>query len=203
MELNLAFFASHGGSNVKAILDNIENSLLDANPRIIISNNLGAGVLKLAKERNIPYYCLNRKNFEPYGSLDDAILEILKKYDVNLVLLAGYMRQVSNRIIKIYKNRILNIHPSLLPKFGGEGMYGMNVHQAVIQSREIESGATVHLVNEEYDQGKILKQYKVPRFSKDSVLSLANRVLLVEHVLYSQVLQEIKFGLIDLDEVIF
>ena len=200
-DLQLGFFASHNGSNVQAILENIKNGYLNAQPKIIISNNPDAGILKIARAQNIPALCLNAKNYpEKYNSLDETILEILAEHQVNLIVLAGYMKKISPALIAIYKNRILNIHPALLPKFGGEGMYGKFVHQAVLASNDTKTGATIHLVTPEYDEGRILGQCQVPRYKNDTVETLSQRVLRFEHTLYSQVLKDIELSLINLDE---
>ncbi|MGC9310700.1 MAG: formyltransferase family protein [Candidatus Aenigmatarchaeota archaeon] len=144
----------------------------------------------------MPHYCLNRNNTE---NLDETILSVLTEHEVNLVVLAGYMKKVGPSVIDAYPNKILNIHPALLPKYGGEGMYGMKVHEAVINSDDKESGATVHIVTSEYDTGRILAQYKVPRYERDNPETLSERVLGVEHVLYPQVLKDIQNGVISLD----
>lgn len=201
MNLKIGFFASHNGSNVKAILESINISYLNAEAKIVISNNPDAGVLEIAKTNNIPAICLNTKNYpKEYNSLDEATLETLKNHEVNLIVLAGYMKKTSPTIIDAYKNRILNIHPALLPKYGGQGMYGEFVHQAVLKSNDTETGATIHLVTPNYDEGKILAQCKVPRYKTDTVQSISQRVLRFEHTLYSQVLKDIELDLINLDE---
>ncbi len=197
MELRLGFLASHRGSNVEAILDAIEKGELEARAEALICNNPGARVLELARERGIPSYCLNKNNTD---NLDEAILSVLKKHNVNLLVLAGYLKKLGALVVKAYPNRILNIHPSLLPRYGGKGMYGLRVHEAVINSNDKESGATVHIVTEEYDAGRIIAQYKVPRYERDTPETLAERVLRVEHVLYPQVLMDIQKGIIILDE---
>ncbi len=197
MDLQLGFFASHRGSNVAAILTAIERGDLDAQPKILICNNPDAPVLSLAQRKNIPAYCLNQKNTE---QLDDVTLALLRDHGVNLVVLAGYLQKVGPQIISAYSNRMINIHPALLPKYGGKGMYSLKVHEAVIKSEDTESGATVHLVTAEYDEGRILAQYKVPRYVRDTAETLAERVLGVEHVLYPQTLREIQRGIILLDE---
>ena len=151
MELKLGFMASHKGSNVKAILENIETKNLEAKAQIVINNNPDAKVLEIAKEKNIPAYCINSKNIpQEFGSPENLISKIMKLHDVNLIILAGYMKPIKKEILEVYKNKILNIHPSLLPKYGGKGMYGKYFHEAVINSNDKESGATIHLVNEKY-----------------------------------------------------
>ena len=188
MQLNIALLASHNGSNAKAILSNIKSGKLKANPKIIISNNPDANVLNTATQFDIPNYCINRKNSP---NLDQTILQTLSAHDVNLIVLAGYMKKISPEIIQAYQNRILNIHPSLLPKYGGKGMYGLNIHKAVIVSADTSSGATIHLVNEQYDKGRILSQATLPRYEKDTAKTLARRILALEHILYTQTLIDI------------
>lgn len=198
--MNLGFLASHRGSNVQAILENIEQGQLPASPKVIISNNPYSGVLELARNKNVPHYCLNEKNYPlEFGSLDQALVNILHEHQVNVVILAGYMKKIGNRLLEAYPNRILNIHPSLLPKHGGAGMYGLNVHQSVIDSGDRETGATIHLVNWEYDRGRILAQCKVEVSPDDTADSLAAKVLKIEPVLYTKTLKEIQNGSIDLD----
>jgi len=192
MNLRLGFLASHNGSNVKAILQNIALGLLIAEPKIIITNNLDANVIDIAKKYNVTSVCLNKKNNFLYSNLEEAILSTLINSDVNLVVLAGYMKSLGEKIIAHYKNKIVNIHPSLLPKYGGLGMYGIKVHKAVIESTDTESGATVHIVDPIYDYGRILSQLKVPRLIGDNAETLAKRVLEAEHKLYTQVLKEIQ-----------
>ncbi|MCX6749108.1 MAG: phosphoribosylglycinamide formyltransferase [Candidatus Pacearchaeota archaeon] len=194
MELRLGFLASHRGSNVGSILDEIKAGKLEACPKLIMSNNPSAPVLDLGKVRDIPTFCLNGAK-----SPDKTILETLRKYGVNLVILAGYIKKLGPRVIEAYSNRILNIHPALLPKYGGKGMYGMRVHKEVINSEDLESGATIHIVTTEYDAGRILAQYKVPRYGRDTAETLAERVLRIEHVLYPQTLRDIQRGIINLD----
>ena len=190
--MRLGFLASHRGSNVESILDEIEKGKLDADPSVIISNNRDAHVLDLAIERSIPCYWI--PGAEDKSSL--AICDVFESYDVDFVLMAGYMKKLGNEVLDKYT--VLNIHPSLLPKFGGKGMYGMRVHEAVIDSGDKESGATVHLADGEYDRGRILAQYKVPVFEKDTPSTLAERVKEVEHALYPQTLRDIQYGIIRL-----
>jgi phosphoribosylglycinamide formyltransferase 1 len=200
MELRLGFLASHNGSNLQAILESIKSGYLKAEPRVLITNNPDAKALKIAEEMKLPRVCLNNKDYpQLHASLDDAIAETLGEMGVNLVVLAGYMKKLGPATLSTYKNRILNIHPALLPKYGGEGMYGWFVHQEVLKADERESGATVHLVDQEYDRGPIIAREKVPVLAGDTVDDLAKRVLEVEHKLYSKVLRDIQLDRIDLD----
>jgi phosphoribosylglycinamide formyltransferase 1 len=188
-KLNLGFLCSHSGSNMQAIINNVKSGKLNANLCVVISNNLNSGALEKAKKENIPNYHISEKTHPQNTELE--IINTLKKHNVDTVILAGYMKKVSQELIKQFNNRVLNIHPALLPKFGGKGMYGINVHKAVIEANERVTGATIHLVNANYDEGKILAQMQIPVFSDDTVETLAARVLEVEHQLYSDTLIKI------------
>ncbi|MGQ9818336.1 MAG: phosphoribosylglycinamide formyltransferase [Candidatus Kapaibacteriales bacterium] len=192
--LNLGFLASHSGSNVQAIIDAIKQGQLDARPCVVISNNSNAYVLERARNEVIPFYHISSKHYPDEQVLDQKILETLLRHNVDTVVLAGYMKKVGSKVLSHFRNRVLNIHPALLPKYGGKGMYGKFVHEAVIKAREKESGCTVHLVDEYYDHGRILGQIKVPVFSNDTPETLAKRVLEEEHRLYPMILQKIANG---------
>lgn len=189
--LNLGFLSSHGGSNVQAIIDNVASGKLRANLCAVVSNNSNALVLERAKQANIPAFHISNHN---YADPEQEIVEVFKKHNVNTVILAGYMKKVSADLIHSFSNRVLNIHPALLPKFGGEGMFGSNVHKAVIESGEKISGATIHLVTPNYDDGKILNQMTVPVLDNDTPETLAKRVLEIEHILYTDTLIKIANG---------
>jgi phosphoribosylglycinamide formyltransferase-1 len=194
MKLRLGFLASHGGSNVQAILDACREGRLQAEPRVVISNNSDAMVLDRAMDARIPAFHLSSHIHPDPDRLDEAILAALEKHEVNLIVLAGYMKKLGPRTLARYRGRVLNIHPALLPKFGGQGMYGTNVHEAVLASGDKETGATIHLVDEEYDRGKILAQKKIPLRPSDTAESIAERVLEVEHQLYVETLDRIASG---------
>ncbi len=200
MELKLGFMASGGGSNFQAIVDNIDAGNLLATTHVLITNNPNVKVLERAKQADVPRYCFNHKIFPGFLSEEDAILKTMKKHDVNLIVLVGYMKKIGEDMRNIYNNRILNIHPALLPKYGGKGMYGIKIHRAVLESGDKETGATVHIVNSEYDKGRILAQRRILIDKNDTPETLAERVLSFEHVLYSQVLRGIQKNIIDLDE---
>ncbi len=193
-KLKLGFLASHNGSNMQAIIDAIKQGRLDAEARVVISNNSQAFALERARREGIPCYHISSKHYPNEEDLDQAIVDTLIKYEVDTVVLAGYMKKVGSRVLNHFKNRVLNIHPALLPKFGGKGMYGMNVHKAVLEAGEKFSGCTVHLVDEIYDHGRILGQAVVPVEPNDTVESLAQRVLEQEHKLYPEILQKIARG---------
>ncbi len=191
-KLRLGFLASHGGSNMLAIVNAIKSGKLDAEAAVVISNNSTSGALEKAENENIPNFHVSSKT---HGAEESStICEILKKHKVDLVILAGYMKKIGDEILTEYKGKILNIHPALLPKFGGAGMYGMNVHTAVIEAQETESGPTVHLIDEHYDRGRILAQTKVPVEKGDTPETLAARVLKVEHLIYADTIQKIVTG---------
>jgi phosphoribosylglycinamide formyltransferase-1 len=199
MKLRLGFLASHGGSNVQAILDACRDSRLDAEPCVIISNNSDAMVLDRAMAARVPAFHLSSHVHPDPARLDEAILEVLQKHRVNLIVLAGYMKKLGPKTLACYRGRVVNMHPALLPKFGGKGMYGHHVHEAVLAADEKESGATVHIADAEYDEGRILAQKKVPVMAGDTADSLAARVLEVEHQLYAETLQRIASGEIELE----
>jgi phosphoribosylglycinamide formyltransferase-1 len=190
--MNLAFLASHNGSNMQAIIDACKNRTLLSKPCIVISNNRDSGALKRAESENIPSLCLNGKTHPDFDDLDKAICEALVNHGTDYVILAGYMKKIGNRVLEQFKGRILNIHPALLPEYGGKGMYGMNVHKAVIDAGEKESGVTVHIIDENYDTGPIVAQAKVPVFENDTPETLAERVLEKEHEFFVEVLKRME-----------
>lgn len=187
--LKLAVFASGRGSNFQSIYNAIQNNTLHAQVNVVISNNADAGALEFARENRIPAIHLNRMQFRSGIEFDEALLDVLNKYDANFIVLAGYMKLLRSKITKAFHNRILNIHPALLPAFGGKGMYGHFVHEAVLKSGCKVSGVTVHVVDEEYDRGPIVKQECVPVEEGDTPDSLAARVLKTEHKIFVQALQ--------------
>ena len=197
-KLVLGFFASHGGSNMQAIIDACKSGKVNAYPGVVISNNSTSGAIERAKNEGIPFFHISGKTHTDPTEHDDAIIKALKDNQVNLIVLAGYMRKLSSRVINEFDGRVLNIHPALLPKFGGEGMWGMHVHEAVIAAGEKISGPTVHLVDNEYDKGKILAQAKVYVAPEDTPETLAAKVLEKEHELYPMVIQKIAEGVIRL-----
>ncbi len=192
--MKLGFLASHNGSNMQAIIEACKSGALQATPALVISNNAGSGALARAEREGIPHCHLSSRTHPSPEALDQAILDALLDHRVDIVILAGYMKKLGDKTLNHYAGAILNIHPSLLPKFGGQGMYGIRVHEAVLAAGEKESGATVHLVTEEYDAGAIIAQEKVPILPDDTPQTLAERVLTVEHGLFSAVLQQIALG---------
>ena len=192
--MNIAVFASHGGSDLQAIIDGCKEEKLNARVAVVISNNGDSMALARAKNESIPAYHLSAKKYGSEDALADEILKVLEVYHVDMIFLAGYMRMLHIDILKKYDNRVFNIHPALLPKFGGKGMYGMNVHTAVIEAKEKETGVTIHRVNAEYDSGEIVAQTTVPVLENDSTEILAARVLEREHTFLIEVIADITKG---------
>jgi len=147
----LGFLASGRGSNMLAIIRACESGRLPASPVLVISNNPDARALQLGSEHGLEALHMSRRTHGDAAALDQAMTAAMQAHQVDLVILAGYMKKIGPQLLSAYAHRILNIHPSLLPKHGGRGMYGMHVHEAVIAAGETETGVTVHLVNAEYD----------------------------------------------------
>jgi phosphoribosylglycinamide formyltransferase-1 len=187
--MNVALFASGRGSNVQAILDAIRNGFLPARACLLMSNSTDAGALSVARSHGIPTAVLMRASFPSDESYAGAMLSMLREHETTFVALAGYLKRIPADVVGAFKGSMFNIHPALLPAFGGKGMYGHFVHEAVIASGAKQSGATVHLVDEEYDRGPIVAQETVPVLPGDTPDSLARRVLEVEHRLYPATLK--------------
>lgn len=187
----LAFFASGRGSNVKAIVSACETNDLQAEPALLISNNEDSTALSWAQEKNIETAYISGKTHPDEQKRDSAICQCLKNNTIDWVVLAGYMKKVGDQTLNEYAGRIVNIHPSLLPKFGGQGMYGMHVHEAVLAAGEHETGVTIHFVTKEYDQGDIIMQETVPVIPGEAPETLAARVLELEHRLYTKALKQL------------
>jgi len=177
---NIAVFASHGGSDLQAIIDGCRAGKIPARVCVVISNNSNSRALERAKNESIPAFHLSEKNSP--GSLGEKTLEILQSHKTDIVFLAGYLKKIPAPVLEKYENKIFNIHPSLLPKYGGKGMFGINVHTAVLAANDAETGITIHRVSAEYDEGDILAQRKVPVHENDTPEILAARVLEQEHI---------------------
>ncbi|NTU67575.1 MAG: phosphoribosylglycinamide formyltransferase [Chlorobiaceae bacterium] len=190
----LAVFCSGTGSNFRALFRAVRERELPAEIVLCLSNRSQCGAFDFAHEQDIPTLHLSEKQFETFEEFSLAMVAALRERGIDFVLLAGYMRKVPDAVVEAFSDRIMNIHPALLPKFGGEGMYGIHVHTAVIAAGETESGASVHLVNEEYDKGRIVMQRKVPVLPSDTPESLAARVLECEHSLYPDALEKLLAG---------
>ncbi len=197
--MRLGFLASHGGSNMRAIIAACRDGRLAGEPALIISNNRQSGALEWAAAEALPWAHLSARTNPDAGQLDQAIAAALSAAQVNLVVLAGYMKLLGPLTLRRFRLRILNIHPALLPRHGGRGMYGRRVHEAVLAAAESVTGVTVHLVDEHYDHGPVLAQRRVPVAAGDDAESLAKRVLAAEHDLYWRTIDRIRRGAIDLD----
>src|SRR6202162_861828 len=185
MPSRLAVLASGRGSNLQAIIEHFENLSRERVAKVVLvaSNRADSPALIRAATASI--------DIAHFNPTDDGseLLALLQKFRIDLVVLAGYLKRIQPKVIREYAGRILNIHPALLPAFGGEGMYGARVHEAVIASGAEETGVTVHLVDDEYDRGPIIAQWRVRVDKSDTPESLAARVLNVEHVVYPRAVE--------------
>lgn len=187
----IVVFASGSGTNFQAIIDSVESGRIQAKIAGLITSKDGISAIERANKAAIPYFTIKRTHFENENQFGEAILEKLKIWEPDLIVLAGYMVKLPSSVIQQYPDSIINIHPSLLPKYGGRGYYGSRVHQAVIDAGESESGCTVHYVNEVYDEGPIIAQKKIPVLPEDTPNSLAERILKEEHKLLPAVINQL------------
>ena len=187
--LRVAVLASGTGTNLASILAATQNGTLSAKVVLVVSNKADAGALEIARNSDVPALHLSLEQFKSQEDLDQAFLCAFKEQNVELIALAGYLKKISSSIIREYKHRMLNIHPALLPAFGGKGMYGIKVHQAVLDYGCKVSGVTVHLVDDDYDSGIPILQRCVPVEHDDMPKTLAARVLEQEHKIYVEALQ--------------
>ena len=198
---NLAFLASHDGTNMRAIHAACRQGQLRAQCALLISNNADSGAMAWAKQNKIPTAHISAKTAGSDAAADDMIASTLSMAGTDLVILAGYMRMLGPETLAVFAGRILNVHPSLLPKFGGKGMYGKAVHEAVLAAGEKETGCTIHVVDEHYDHGPVVAQARVPVEPGDTVETLTARVQAREQTLYVETLKKIFAGEIELDRV--
>lgn len=182
--LNLAVFASGSGSNAASIADYFKDHP-KVSVALIVSNNPSAGVIQKAKLRDIPVLIIKNNQLPT-----NYFLEELYRKQIYCIVLAGFLRLIPDALIAHCPDKILNIHPALLPKYGGKGMYGMNVHQAVAKSKDPETGLTIHLVNHQYDKGRILFQKKIQIKPGETAEDIAQKVLNLEHIHYPKVIEE-------------
>ncbi len=198
--LRLAIFASGRGSNFQAILEAIAAQRLRAQVVLCVSNRSEAGALQLARAVKIPVAVIDEKQFADSAEYARALLRALTQHEVNFIALAGFMRKIPAEVVRQFRHRIVNIHPALLPSFGGKGLYGHRVHEAVLAYGCKVSGATVHFVDEEYDTGPPILQRCVPVLENDTPETLAARVLEIEHQIYPEALQLFAEGRVRIDE---
>ncbi len=183
---NIVIFASGSGTNAENIIRYFAGKKT-AVVRCVMTNNPKAGVIERAKNLNIPLKIFHREALEQPHEL----LEELKNLDADLIVLAGFLRKIPDELIRAFPDRIINIHPALLPKYGGKGMYGMHVHEAVLENKEPKSGITIHYVNEKYDEGAIIFQAETPVLKNDTPESLAERIHQLEYDHFPQVVAKV------------
>ena len=193
-ETRIGILASHHGTTLQALIDARRAGSLTATLAVVITNNSQSGAAQRAQQYAIPWLHLSGRTHPTPETLDRAICEALKQYKVTLVLLAGYMKQLGPYTLEHFRGRVLNTHPSLLPKFGGRGMYGARVYEAVLDAGETTTGVSVHVVDAEYDQGPVVAQCEVPILAGDTVDTLASRVQERERRFVVEVLQAIVEG---------
>jgi phosphoribosylglycinamide formyltransferase 1 len=193
-KIRIAVFASHGGSNLQALIDGCRSGMIAGEIVLVLCNNRKAYALERAVNHQIETLVISNSDFDNETDYVEALKQHLSSRGVQLICLAGYMKRIPTDVIRTYHNRILNIHPALLPKFGGKGMYGIHVHEAVLAAGEQETGVTIHLVDEVYDNGRILAQQRLTVRSDDTPESLQLRVLTIEHSLYPETVGKIASG---------
>lgn len=190
----LVFFASGSGTNFQSVIDAVEAGKIHANIAGLITNRKGVQAVERAEDHQIPVQTLAPADFETTRRYEQALVNIVEKWEPDLIVLAGYLLKIPVEVIHKFRGKIINIHPSLLPDYGGKGFYGMNVHEAVLKAGEQETGCTVHIVTKEYDEGRVLGQRKVPVFDADTPKKLASRVLEQEHKLLPEVISNLVEG---------
>lgn len=189
-------FASGTGSNFKAIVDASNDKYLSSRVSLLISNNSDCGAAEIARKNNIDFVHISRKVYPNLSETEysQLFIKALEDHDIDLIVLAGYMKLIVPEVLKKYKGRIINIHPALLPAFGGKGMYGLNVHKAVIESGEKKTGITIHYVDENYDDGEIIFQECIDVDENGDAESLQKKVLKLEHKYYPEIIKRIEEG---------
>ena len=181
--MNIALLASGKGSNVKNILSHF-HEIDDININLVATNNPNSPVIQYAKDFNVDSRLFHRKEFSQSGYL----LQLVQCYNIDLVVLAGFLLMIPEEFVQNFKGSIINVHPSLLPHYGGKGMYGDRVHNAVLANKEIKSGITFHYVNENYDEGKIIKQFEVSLSEGESLNSIKKKINALEMTHFPQII---------------
>lgn len=197
-QLRIGVLASGGGTTLQAVIDACERGAIAGRVVVVVSNNSGSGAATRAARHDIPFVHLSGVTHPDAASLDRAIRDVLAAHDVELVLLAGYMKMIGPATLSEFEGRIINTHPSLLPAHGGRGMYGARVHSAVLAAGDTQTGISVHLVDGEYDTGRVLAQTSVPVAPDDDAASLAARVQRRERAFLVEVIGRIARGELDL-----
>lgn len=186
MQTKIAIFCSGSGSNAQKIIEYFQNRE-DIKIAILMSNKADAYALERAKNFNVPTWIFNRNDF--YNT--ELVLEKLKKYEIDYIILAGFLWLIPENLVRNFSEKIINIHPALLPKFGGMGMFGMHVHNAVVANKEKESGITIHFVNAHYDEGNVIFQASCVLTSTDTSEDVAKKVQLLEHAHFPRIIEEV------------
>lgn len=185
----LAIFASGKGSNAQKIIDYFKDKA-GVNIGLIVCNKEGAGVLQIALKESIPFIVIGKEQFNREGYLNT-----LRQHDIDFIVLAGFLWKVPSVLVNAYPGKIVNIHPALLPTYGGKGMYGMNVHSAVLAAGELKSGITIHMVDDKYDHGAIVLQKTVDITPDDTPETLADKIHLLEHQYFAPTIEKILNGI--------
>lgn len=185
MKTKIAIFASGGGSNAEVILNHFKDSDI-AEVALIVSNKAEAFVLTRAENHEIPSYVHSKLD-----KTDGTLEKVLRAFNIDFIVLAGYLQKIEGSLIEEFPNKIVNIHPALLPKYGGKGMYGMHVHRAVAEAQEKESGITIHYVNENYDEGNIIAQHSCKIEADDTAEAIQKKVLELEHQYFAKTIGDL------------
>jgi phosphoribosylglycinamide formyltransferase-1 len=192
--MNIGVLASHEGTTLQSVLDACSDGRIQGRVAVVVSNNGDSGALRRARLAGVQALHLSSKTHEDPAALDEAIRSALTEAHVDVVFLAGYMKKLGPCVLRAFDGRILNTHPALLPRFGGPGMYGDRVFEAVLEAGEAESGISIHVVDVEYDTGAIVRQCRVPLFPGDSLDDLKARVRAREKELVVETLGQIATG---------
>ncbi len=192
----IAVLASGGGSNFQALIDRIRSGHLPVSLEFFVSNNSASGAMEKARAFGTKAFHVSAVTEGGEAGVEKKLVGLLEEYGIDLLVLAGYMKKVPSLVLRALPNRVLNIHPALLPAFGGEGFYGARIHEAVVASGCRETGVTIHLVNEIYDQGQILWQVKVPVEPGATAEEVGRKVLAQEHACYWKVVRAFAEGVI-------
>lgn len=191
MKKKIAVFVSGSGTDLQSIIDGVKSGMINGEIAMVIASRPDIFAIDRARANNIPSKVFMKSDYPSVSAMYDDVIALLIGLDVDLIVLAGYLSILSENIVKAYRGKIINIHPSLIPKHCGAGYYGIRVHRSVIESGDTESGATVHFVDEGTDTGKIIRQEKVPVLPDDTAETLAARVLKLEHVILPEVVRDL------------
>lgn len=184
---NIAIFASGGGTNAEQLIIQSKLESLSYSVKLIITNNKNAGVIHKAHQHGIPCFYWSNKSIDNSTNL----ISFLNNNHIELIVLAGYLKKIGHELVHAFPNKIINIHPALLPKFGGKGMYGQHVHEAVLEAKEKTSGITIHYVNENYDEGNIIQQFSLDITEDETLNTLQQKIQETEHANFYKVIDKI------------